>query len=436
MDAVRLPGKDGDPRDPRGLRVAVLCLHACPLGTLGTRTNGGMSVYVREIAESLGRMGHALDLYTGVADEGHPEEMDVAPGVRLVHLCPPGGRAPVSREEVLARMDGYAAALEDLRSREGRGYDLVHSHYWLSGLLGERVSRAWRVPHVLMFHTLGSVKNLSLPGPREPAVRLEAERGLARSCTRVLAGTDAEKRRIARESGVPPGKIGRVSCGVNLERFPLWPRAEARDRLGLAAAERVLLFVGRFDAIKGIDRLVAAMAERAVPADARLVLVGGDGPGSPETQRLERLAREQGVDGRVRFAGRAARELLAAHYAAADALVLPSASESFGLVALEALACGTPVLATPVGVMEPLLRDGFRGRLVRDASPAGLAGSIGAFLEHLREHPRAPRALRDSVRSFCWQDAARQVLREYGRALAPPRDACGHAAHERTGGLP
>lgn len=418
-DAQRLAGPQRRPRGERGLRVAVLCLHACPLGTLGTRTNGGMSVYVRELSEALGRMGHTLDIYTGVADEGHPAAMRLAEAVRLVHLRPPGGTGAGSREEVLAGLDGYAEQLQGIREREGLAYDLVHSHYWLSGLLGERLSRAWRVPHVLMFHTLGSVKNRSLPGLREPPARLEAERRVARSSTRLLAATQAEKQLIARECGVSPDRIGLVSCGVNLDRFPLHARGEARERLGFGEAERVLLFVGRFDPIKGIDRLVAALAGLARSKGVRLVLVGGDGPDSPETLRLERLAREKGVEERVRFAGRVAQGELPAYYAAADVLVHPSASESFGLVALEALACGTPVLATAVGAMEALLRDGSRGRLIPDASPAGLARSISEFLRDLERRPPSPERLRDSVRPFCWDGVARQVSREYARALGP-----------------
>ena len=418
------------------LRIAVLSLHACPLGELGTRHHGGMSVFVREVCMELGRLGQRVDIYTGAVEANHDAVMRLGDRVRLIHLSPGDGDPP-SPDAIFSRMDDYLQALERYRRREQAAYDLVHSHYWLSGLLGERASRAWGVPHLVMFHTLGAVKNRSSALPQEPAARLRAERHVARSSTRVLAATEEEKRFIARHAGVPAHRIGVVPCGVNLRRFVLSDRSVQRQRLELHPNGPVLLFVGRFDAVKGIDRLVSAMAELEHMKDLSLVLVGGDGPSSPETSRLMRLARELGVARRVRFEGTVPQKRLPAYYAAADVLVVPSLTESFGLAALEALACGTPVLSTRVGIMASLLGNGGSlGRIIPDTRPRGLAQSIKGFLEHLRARPPSPEELRDAVRPFGWRRVARTLMDEYLRSSQAggkaPQPAAGKQKGERS----
>lgn len=400
----------------KALRIAVFSLHACPLGKLGTRHNGGMSVFVREVSLELGRLGQYVDIYTGTVEGNHDAVMRLGDRVLLIHLSPGDGDPPFPGA-TCSRMDTYFQALERYRRQERAAYDLVHSHYWLSGLLGERASRAWRVPHLLMFHTLGAFKNRSRALPREPGARLRAERELARTSTRVLAATEEEKRFIVRHAGVSVHRIGVVPCGVNLKRFVLSDRSAQRERLGLQRQGPVLLFVGRFDAVKGIDRLVSAMAALEHLQDLSLVLVGGDGPGAPETLRLMRLARELGVGRRVRFEGTVPQKRLPAYYAAADVLVIPSLSESFGLAALEALACGTPVLSARVGVMACLLGNGGPlGRIIPDTRPRGLAQSIEGFLEHLRARPPCPQELRDAVRPFGWRRVARALMDQYARS--------------------
>jgi D-inositol-3-phosphate glycosyltransferase len=403
------------------------------MGTLGTRYNGGMSVYVRELAGELGRLGHEVDIYTGFPEEGHPAVMQLRDGVRLIHLGA-GTDPPLTPEAVHARLPDHWAELERFVDAENRAYDLVHSHYWISGPLGERARRKWNLPHVLMFHTIGEVKNRSCPDLRESEVRLRVERELADSCTRILANTEQEKELIVRHCGASAGRIGVVPCGVNLKRFPLQDRAKARDRLGLPPQGSILLFVGRFDSIKGIDRLISAMAYLTHPRDVRLVLVGGDGPRAPETLRSRDLARSKGVAGRVQFVGRVPQDRLPVYYAAADALVIPSSYESFGLVALEALACGTPVLGAPVGVLPSLLRDRTLGEILPDTSPPRLAGSIEQLLARLETRPPLPREIRDAVRPFRWSGVARAVLGEYAKVLESEHAPPGMRARHLQGG--
>jgi D-inositol-3-phosphate glycosyltransferase len=283
--------------------------------------------------------------------------------------------------------------------------------------MGEWARRRWNLPHFLMFHTIGAAKNLSHPEENEPELRLQAEKELARSCTRVLATTEEEKWSIVQHCETSPEKISIVPCGVNLERFQPLERSDARRRLGISQRDRVLLFVGRFAPIKGVDRLISAMASLKHREDIRLILVGGDGPRAPETLHFKSLLRESGVDGAVEFAGRVPQERLPQYYAAADALVIPSYYESFGLVALEALACGTPVLAAPVGVMEEILGDTVLGQVIPDMSPSRFAASIEEYLSWLEEHRPSPSEIRSSILHLRWTEMAGAVLEEYRGTL-------------------
>lgn len=417
------------------MKIAVLSVHSCPMSKLGTRYNGGMSVYVREVAKELGRRGHGVDIYTGWIDAEHREVMELGDGVRLIHLSAARGR-PSSHEEIYSLLPDYFSELEGHVERANGGYDVVHSHYWLSGVMGEWACQRWNLPHLLMFHTIGAAKNESHPKEQEPEMRLRMEQGLARSCTRVLATTEAEKRSIVQHCGAPSEKIGIVPCGVDLERFRLLERSAARRRLGVPQEDSVLLFVGRFAPIKGIDRLVSAMAHLDHGEDIRLILVGGDGPQAPETLRLKSRVRELGVEKKVGFAGGVLQESLSEYYAAADALVIPSYYESFGLVALEALACGTPVLATPVGVMQELLQDATLGQIIPDMSPPRLAESIGKYLSRLKTHPPPASDLRSSVLHFQWPKMAGAVLEQYQAILEREGAAQGECVERRGAEIP
>jgi D-inositol-3-phosphate glycosyltransferase len=398
------------------MRIAVLSVHSCPMGRLGTRYNGGMSVYVREVGSELGRRGHLVDIYTGWMDGDHQNVMELGDGVRLVHLI--GGRnRPLSYHEIYSSLPDYFAELERHMEGEARSYDLIHSHYWLSGVMGEWARQKWDLPHAFMFHSIGAAKNESHPEEQEPEMRLQAEKDLARSCTRVLATTEDERRSIVRHCETPPRKISVVPCGVNLERFRLLERSAARNRLGLGERDRILLFVGRFAPIKGIDRIISAMANLKHRGDIRLILVGGDGPGAPETFQFESQARELGVEGTVEFVGRVPQKRLPEYYAAADAVVIPSYSESFSLVALEALACGTPVLAARVGVIEELLQDAMLGEIIPDMSPPRLAESIEAYLSRLENHRPSASSIRSSILHLEWSKTTDALLHQYQQIL-------------------
>ncbi|MDP4727241.1 MAG: glycosyltransferase [Desulfobacterales bacterium] len=399
------------------LRIAMISIHSSPLGPLGTRDTGGMSVYIRETARELGRMGHRVDIFTRrTAKVGNPV-IALAENVRLVHLSTGNGiNAP--KEALHSHIADFYRALEAFRNRHFLDYDLIHSHYWLSGLLGEMARESWQRPHVITFHTLGAVKNSTGVGKPEPLRRIATEKNLAATCERVLSTTAKDKVQLVRLYDAVSDKIGVVPCGVDLNLFRPLDTAEARHRLGFAPDHPMVLFVGRFDSVKGIDRLVTAMTYLRRVDSLRLVLVGGDGLASPVTRRLQQQTRDLGLQDTVTFAGRIVQDRLPPYYSAADVLVVPSLYESFGLVGLEALACGTPVVATPVGAMESILQQGRTGQVVTEAAPRLLAEAIETFLPDKARKALSADDIRASVLQFSWSKVAAALAAEYAGVCA------------------
>jgi D-inositol-3-phosphate glycosyltransferase len=268
-----------------------------------------------------------------------------------------------------------------------------------------------------MFHTLGSVKNIAGLADREPDLRIATEKKLARSCQRILAPTDREKGNLVKHCHTPAEKIGVVPCGVNLDLFQPMDKEAARQRLGFDENESLVLYVGRFDPIKGIDRLLEAMAHLKHLKRLRLVIVGGDGPGTTEYQNLRQLCAKFGIQKSVLFVGRVEQNQLPPYYSAADALVVPSYYESFGLVGLESLACGTPVVATRVGAMEDIIENGKSGYVVADLTPRKLANSIEKIISNSAGSLLSTYAIRGSVVKYGWSNVAAAVFNEYETVL-------------------
>lgn len=393
----------------RPLRIAMLSLHSSPIGELGTHDTGGMSVYVRELSAELGSLGHRVDIFTGVGRNGTRPVLELAPNVRLVHL-----KLGINGNRIglFPHLSRYFAVLETFRKREETGYDLVHSHYWLSGRIGSWAQSRWRVPHVVMFHTLGALKNAADCGEDEPGLRVAEETEIARGCNRIVAPTAREREEVIRHCGVDPDRIAVVPCGVNLGHFRPMDPAEARSRLGIRADEPLLLYVGRFAPVKGVPRLLEALARSEHCPRPRLLVVGGDGPGAGALEALRQLARALGVADRVTFAGRVEQGALPPYYAAADLLAVPSHYESFGLVALEALACGTRVVASAVGAMDEVLSQGG-GELVTDPSAEALARALDRVLSLGPPAPCERLRLRRTVERYAWPRVAEAILQEY-----------------------
>jgi len=391
----------------------MLSIHSSPIGELGTKNTGGMSVYIRELARHLGTFGHRVDIYTRLNGTPHNQVIDLYEHVRLIHLSA-GSNAYVQKLALYYYLSDFLRALEGFKNQQDLRYDLIHSHYWLSGRLGSWVQDRWDIPHVVMFHTLGTVKNIAGVADPEPDLRIATEKKLTRTCDRILAPTDREKENLLKHCHTSAEKIGVVPCGVNLDLFRPMDKAAARQRLGFGGDGPIVLYVGRFDPIKGIDRLLEAMAYLKHLKRMRLVIIGGDGPDTPEYQNLQQLSAGFGIQESVRFVGRIEQKNLPPYYSAADVLVVPSYYESFGLVGLESLACGTPVVAADVGAMRHIVQDGKTGRIVADATPRSLAQAVETFLAGSGYNKLSADLIRASVLKFGWSNVAAAVIDEYG----------------------
>jgi D-inositol-3-phosphate glycosyltransferase len=411
---------DMNRKDPgvedRSLNIAMLSIHSNPMGELGTKDTGGMSVYIRELAKALGACGHTIDIYTRVNNHHRNSVETLYRNVRLIYLGVATDQH-VPKSALYRYMNDFNNTLEIYRAKHDIAYDLIHSHYWLSGQLGQWAQQLWNIPHLLMFHTLGIVKNLTGIGEAESELRISTEKELARACHRILAPTFREKQNLIQFYFADENRIGVVPCGVNLDLFRPLDRAAARSRLGLNPEDSIILFVGRFDPLKGIDRLFLAMTNLRHRKNLQLVVIGGDGDQSSEFQRLHGMSSELGIQEAVSFVGRVDQKSLPVYYSAADILVVPSHYESFGLVGLESLACGTPVVSTRVGVLEDILEENNIGHLVENTTPRSLAEGI----EKILSDPDALRLPSDNIRSavcrFRWTKIASTIVDEYFRVL-------------------
>ena len=398
------------------MRIAMLSAHSCPVGTLGTKDTGGMSVYIREVARELGKLGHKVDVFTRVHDPRDPLTESLGRNVRLVHLKA-GGDEEIHKLVLYSYLPDFACALENFRKSHDLHYDLIFSHYWLSGQVGQEVREWWGVPHMVMFHTLGAVKNTLGVGEEEPELRIETERQLIQSCHRVIAATEREKDALVAMYNAPSEKVSVVPCGVNLKAFRPLDRKAAKEKVGFCN-DKTVLFVGRIEPLKGIDRLLKAMSGLAPTSRARLLVVGGDEESQPEIDRLVDYARSLGLAGSVTFMGAAKHDLMPYFYNAADVCVVSSHYESFGLVALESLACGTPVVATDVGDLKNIIREGETGYVAFGDSPESLTEKIAMVLSWPDRSARKARSIRSTVADFSWASIATKISDECQRMVS------------------
>ncbi len=376
-----------------------------------------MSIYVREVARELGNQGFLVDAFTRRHGPEHAEVMELDRNVRLLHLKA-GPDRQVDKIEVYGHLQEFTSSLEEFRTRNDLDYALIFSHYWLSGWAGVQLRRRWAVPHILMFHTTGAAKNASGAGEYEPELRVESERQLVRKCDRVIAATGREKAGLVSQYGASPERISVIPCGVNLELFRPSDRQAARRLLGLDR-EKIILYVGRIEPVKGIERLLRAVSY----LDNRtlsLVIVGGDEHSRGEVERLKALARDLKIQETVDFRGLVEHEKMPSYYCAADVCAVPSFYESFGLVALESLACGTPVVASDVGAIKEVIRSEEMGRVLSvDHSPLALAEALADYTSRAA---RDPLLVRQGVSRFSWADTARRIAQVFSevRVVTPP----------------
>jgi D-inositol-3-phosphate glycosyltransferase len=397
------------------MKIAMIAAHSCPVGELGAKDTGGMSVYIRELARELSKQGHTVDVYTRVHDPADPIIDDLGEGARLIHLKA-GQEAKINKLEVYEYLPEFTRNLENFRENNGLTYDLIFSHYWLSGLVGKKLQQRWHVPHAIMFHTLGAVKNAIGIGESDPVLRIAAEKELIDSCQCVIAATEKGKKELEQYYGAAPSKISIVPCGVNMKLFQPVTQSLARQKLGLTD-EKVLLFVGRLDPLKGADRLLEAIPYLKNFKGLRLVIIGGDESSRSEIEKLQKRCVELGISDKVIFQGTVKQTELPGFYSAADVCVVPSYYESFGLVPLEALACGTPVVAADVADVKNIIRQSKTGCVVGTNTPENLADGIARILSRPPRDIETALAIRASVSRFSWENVAVGIIREFGTVL-------------------
>ncbi|MBA7659183.1 D-inositol 3-phosphate glycosyltransferase [subsurface metagenome] len=357
-----------------------------------------------------------MDIYTRAHDPKDKQIYELGHNVRLIHLKA-GRNGEMHKLAVYPHLPDFAGKLENFRKRNRLKYDLVYSHYWLSAWAGRFLQGWWDVPHIIMFHTLGAIKNAIGIGEAEPELRIETERYLVKNCHRIIAATDKEKEDLILYYGALPETISVIPCGVNLELFQPVDKEAARQQLGLNGNKNIL-FVGRLEPLKGIDRLLMAMTYLENREGTRLLVIGGDGNSQHEIERLQRLSWELHIQDSVIFLGLIKQERLPLYYSAADVCVVPSYYESFGLVALESLACGTPVVATDVGSARSVIRQGETGYVVADNFPYRLAQKISLLLSKPEVSAESIGLVRASVAGFSWSSIAGVMVKEYRKVLA------------------
>jgi len=398
------------------MRIAMLSVHSCPVGNLGAKDTGGMSVYIRELAHELGEQGHSVDVYTRAHDPRDRQIYDLGQNTRLIHLTA-GEDEEINKLAVYPYLSEFTCNLENFKKHNDLRYDLIFSHYWLSGQVGKCLQQLWQVPHMMMFHTVGAVKNTTGIGEYEPELRIEAEKDLTRDCHRIIAPTNREKENLILHYGALPERIGVVPCGVDLEQFKPMGKEIAKRQLGLGN-DKIILFVGRIDQLKGIDQLLKAMPYLPNTQGLRLVIIGGDEHSQHEIEQLRKLSRDLHIQDSVTFLGLIKHEELPCFYNAADVCVVPSYYESFGLVALESLACGTPVVANDVGNLKSIIRQGETGYVTTDNTPHRLADKITLLLAKSSTDTEYALSIRASVSRFSWSNIAGAIIGECQLVLA------------------
>lgn len=397
-------------------RLAVLAYHSSPLGAPGEGDSGGMTVYVRDLAAAFARRGVQTDVYTRSDGSGRPVT-SLGTGVRVISI-EAGPRERLSKESLTAYVDDFVAGVRAFAVAQRLRYDVVHSHYWQSGLAGVPLAAGWGVPLVHSHHTLARVKNRYLaPGDRpEPDVRIEGEARVIEAADVLVASTDDEWKHLACLYGARHHNLKTLHPGVDHSVFSPGDKGAARAELGLGD-EAVMLYVGRIQRLKGLELAIRA-ADQLVPAldqPLRLLVAGGasGAAGDVEVARMRALVDELGLRDVVRFVGAVPHAALATYYRAADVLVVCSHSESFGLAALEAHSCGTPVVGTPVGGLSHVVADERSGFLVDTRDPAVFAARLKTLLADPALRARFGAAAVASAASFSWDRTAASLQELY-----------------------
>ena len=411
------------------MRIAILSYHTCPLATLGGKNAGGMNVYVRDLARYLGREEIQLDVFTRSQDEHVPHVLhDLGYGNRVAHI-PSGPEYPLPKKELVTHIPEFVENILEFASKKECRYDLIHSHYWMSGIAAEELAKEWDAPIIQMFHTLGKLKQQVAQNEEEAEgdYRIRGELQVIERVEKIIASTATEKHQLVDLYGADSMKIDIISPGVDTSNFYPIPPDEAKEFVGVPLDKKMILFVGRIEPLKGIKTLLQSIGNLRENGksgkDLCLAVIGGelegkDGQESEDMKLLNGLRDEYGLGDMVTFLGKRSQDSLPYYYSAAELVVMPSHYESFGLVALESMACGTPVIASLVGGLIHLVEDGVTGFHVPVEDHIALSQCISRLLDDKALRYRMGHDAFAFAKKYDWKNISGKMIDVY-RELIP-----------------
>ena len=394
---------------------AFLSYHTCPTAELGRETAGGMNVYINQVARELGSNGHSVDVFTRSHSSDVPEIEEIGPCSRVIHID--SGLHDAPKSELYDYVGQFTEGVKRFQNTTKTTYDLIYSHYWLSGISGIVLAEDWDVPHIAMFHTTARMKMSARIGEREPAHRGIVEGDIMEAADAIVVATAHERREMSHLYGISQSKVQVITPGVDVGLFRPTDRAKARRALGFGK-ENIILSVGRIEPLKGIDIILGAMALLDRIGDTRLVVVGGHLQHDPALKQLQATAQDLGLRDIVTFVGAVPQVELPLYYNAANIFVMPSYFESFGLVALEAMACGLPVIATRVGGPREFVKAGVTGYLIDWHCPEPFAQRLDMVLANPSLHARMAEAATHQASQMTWANTASDILGLYSSLVS------------------
>ena len=411
------------------MNIAIISYHTCPLATLGGKDTGGMNVYVRDLTRYLGQFGIHADVFTRSQDEHVPHVLhDLGCGNRVVHI-PAGPETLLPKKELEGYIDSFVDNILDFAEKKQIHYDLIFSHYWLSGLAALKLKRVWNIPVIHMFHTLALLKNKIARSEKdiEGEYRIEGEKKVLSEIDKLIVATTDEKDNLQTLYSTPPDIIEIIPPGVDTYHFYPIPVDEAKEFIGIPENEKMILFVGRIEPLKGVDTLIKAISQLQ-QADILsrcphyLYIIGGDaGSGqekmNEEMQRLQDLRVKLGVGDLIIFLGKRDQDSLRYYYSAAEMLVMPSHYESFGMVALESMACGTPVIATQVGGLQHLVLDQETGFTIPNDNPDALEEKITVLICKPELREKMSQSSASYAQSFSWNTITNNLIEIFEKTI-------------------
>jgi D-inositol-3-phosphate glycosyltransferase len=411
------------------ISVAMLSYHTCPLATLGGKDTGGMNVYVHQLTRTLGKLGVRVDVFTRSQDEHVPHVLhDLGYHNRVVHI-PAGPEVPLPKAELERYIPKFVQGVKSFAESKNIHYDLIHSHYWMSGLAAIELSNTWNIPFLHMFHTLVLMKNriAQTPQEMEGEYRILGEKKVISKANRIIAATLAEKSQLEFLYDAPSSKISVIPPGVDTRHFYPIPKDEAKEVVGVPEDSHTILFVGRIEPLKGIDKLIQAISIIQKNGELHccphnLVIIGGEPNAKPEEMnaemaRLQDMVEDLGIENFVIFLGKQDQQILPYYYSASEIVVMPSHYESFGMVALEAMACGTPVVASQVGGLAFLVRDGETGFVVPGNDVHLLANRLVELIKDKELRYKLGNKSAEYAKLYAWEIISEKMIEVYNQVL-------------------